>query len=430
MENISIDLVDWIKFIRYLCFTKFASPSEKKEIMNSRLKKYLPVYLDRLAECLSYYPMTFSEFVSISKKYNFPNTDKYKEFFTGTFGPITQEALLNSYRRQDKLYVLRLMLAYHRFSFIDRYTAYIGEYFKNYDRTPSVLDYGCGVADVGLYFAQMGFKVTLVDLDTPRAQFACGRFKRRGLNCDLITLNSTEVLPDIEDKFDLIIATEILEHFRYPTKMISFFYEHLQDGGLLFNSMGRTFERDRIGDHLSESLDEGNSIEYKSNFQKKFEPLSVGSDLDWLFKRRAVVSYTSSVLDGSQRCLLNDRGIMPHHSVEAGQRREHIPRRLSIGLSPCMIFHERCQQRGQAGNVSGAIIVRIDALAELLRDAVDRSRDDGQPECHGLERHARIALYPGRQDEGIGSKVVRSDMLRRRRNLQERPPIIRECVPQ
>jgi 2-polyprenyl-3-methyl-5-hydroxy-6-metoxy-1,4-benzoquinol methylase len=78
----------------------------------------------------------------------------------------------------------------------------------------NVLDYGCGVSDVGLLLAQNGFDVTLADLELPKLEFAKKRFIWRGLDIKAIGINDTEKLAETDQKFDLIetLAESIADH--------------------------------------------------------------------------------------------------------------------------------------------------------------------------------------------------------------------------
>lgn len=273
--------VGLLEFTGYLLQSQSDTSGEKKE---SQIKKWLPFYLDRFLEVLKYYPLSPRKFLALVNEYDFPTTEYYKEKFTEKFTAVDPSGLYTSYADQDLVYTLRLMLGYTR---IDYVLPYWNEIKKRISpESSSLLDYGGGVSDVGLFMAQKGAKVTIVELDTPKAHFTRKRFEARGYSCNLIASQDTETLPTIETKFDLIVATEILEHFRYPTAMISYFYDHLNPHGLLLNSMGTSFERETGGDHLDESLAEGNSKAYKENYEHKFKLIDVDHDHTWLFEKK------------------------------------------------------------------------------------------------------------------------------------------------
>lgn len=243
----------------------------------TQLHLLLPHYLDRLFELIYFYPTNLTELYRLIKKYGYPTSELYKENFDKAFTRIDPNELFASYKEFDLLYTARLMLTYNRVDFVVRYLDLISA-----NKINSVLDYGCGVSDVGILLAKKGLSVSIADLDTPKLKFTIKRFKSRGLAVIAYSTNDTERLVDITEKFDLIIATEILEHYRHPIDMINYFYEHLNKNGYVYISMGKTFKRESGGDHLDESFVEGNSFSYKENFLKKF--VSIDDDY-YLFRK-------------------------------------------------------------------------------------------------------------------------------------------------
>lgn len=241
---------------------------EKNILLKKQTQKFpfLPHYLERLVELMKLYPMNIKELKNIISKFGYPTSEDYKYNFNKVFIEVDPSKLFNSYKEQDPVYVTRLMLTYNRIDFIQPYLDIVKK-----ESITTILDYGCGVADIGIFLSQKYKKVVdLVDLDLPKVKFAQKRFMWRGLKANIFPVNTTEKLASIEKKYDLIIATEIIEHFRYPIKMINWFYEHLNDRGLLLLSIGRNFVRERGGDHLNESFDEGNSSQFKKLFDEKF----------------------------------------------------------------------------------------------------------------------------------------------------------------
>jgi len=269
MKNTAKTFTGQINFIKYL----LRKPTDDKfsfcEYKNSQINKFLPFYLDRFLEFLKLYPLSLRQLKDLVCEYDFPNTDYYKVIFTEKFKDTSERGLFRSYQIQDVVYTLRLMLGYTRLDFILPYSKHIFLEFGN--RKLKILDYGGGVSDIGLYFALLGHEVTLVELNTKKPYFAKKRFEARGKSLNLKLVDSTEIIPNLDDNYDIIIATEILEHFRKPLKLIDTFYSHLKNGGFLLNSLGCEFERERGGDHLDEAFEEGNSVEYKSNYNSKFK---------------------------------------------------------------------------------------------------------------------------------------------------------------
>lgn len=85
-----------------------------------------------------------------------------------------------------------------------------------------VLDYGCGVADYGIYFARLKSAVCLYDIDDEALEFAKFRFEKEGLNAP--------VIDGIMRNHDLIIFGEVLDHLPDPLGTI----KEAVDGGVRF----------------------------------------------------------------------------------------------------------------------------------------------------------------------------------------------------
>lgn len=227
--------------------------------------KFLPHYIERLLELIRLYPLSPRRFVNIIRRFGYPTSEEYKLNFNKVFTKVGKDDLFNSYKDQDDIYVLRLMSTYNRVDFIVPYIEFIRT-----KKVKTALDYGCGVSDIGILLSNMGVHVDLVDLDLPKLEFATERFKWRRLKVKSFPIHDTETVPNISNKYDLIIATEVIEHVRYPIRLINWFYDHLNNDGLLLLSIGRNFDRERGGDHLDEAFSEGRSPEYLKNFDEKF----------------------------------------------------------------------------------------------------------------------------------------------------------------
>ena len=73
--------------------------------------------------------------------------------------------------------------------------------------TIKVLDYGCGVADYGIYFARLGSYVRLLDIDSDALNFAIHRFKLEHFSFGIT---------DTITGYDLVIFGEVLDHLDSP----------------------------------------------------------------------------------------------------------------------------------------------------------------------------------------------------------------------
>lgn len=287
------------KFVHKLLFSRpflfrllFDPPTIKnkwyKEIKKTQINEGKSLFLDRQNEIKQFFNVNNFYLFRYYLKYGFPNTDKFKEHYLQPFKNNTgPNKLKKAYDNIPFDYALRLMLAYERYSMITDYLDFmIKDSCKNLSDF-KVLDYGCGVSDIGLLFASFGAKVTICDLDNSRFDFTIWRFKQRGFNPETIRVTNTEVYPELlESKYDLIIATELFEHVRDPLRLLKNFTKALKGSGYLFDSMGGKFERDDRPHHLKEAFKIGNSKEYKEYYSKHYIHLSTKEGLNCLFKKR------------------------------------------------------------------------------------------------------------------------------------------------
>ena len=79
-----------------------------------------------------------------------------------------------------------------------------------------VLDYGAGIGDISIYLAEKGCDVVAVELeDSETKQFLMWRVYQRGLG-DKIKFR----FDDRVDRFDVILAIDVLEHLHFPLRYV------------------------------------------------------------------------------------------------------------------------------------------------------------------------------------------------------------------
>jgi trans-aconitate methyltransferase len=86
--------------------------------------------------------------------------------------------------------------------------------------------------------------------------------------------------------YNLIIATEIFEHLPDPLQSLRTLTESLRPGGLLFDSMGGSFDRKPGGDHLAEALDIGKSESYQTFYRANYLPVGQANGMGFLFQNK------------------------------------------------------------------------------------------------------------------------------------------------
>ena len=96
-------------------------------------------------------------------------------------------------------------------------------------RQLDILDVGCAQATLGILLAEMGHKVSVLDLRQEFLDYAATRYEHG----DIRFIQGNVLKLDWETKFDLIFANQIIEHLVYPLEMINRLKNLLKPGGRL-----------------------------------------------------------------------------------------------------------------------------------------------------------------------------------------------------
>jgi len=98
------------------------------------------------------------------------------------------------------------------------------------DKQAAILDVGCGYGRLLRFFSKRGYtKVTGLDISTEQVSLA------RKIHHDVIQAKALEFLEECSDKFDFIIALDVIEHF-YKDEFVHFLelcHRVLRPGGRL-----------------------------------------------------------------------------------------------------------------------------------------------------------------------------------------------------
>lgn len=258
--------------LHYLSVLEYLSEPELEHL--SAVKLYdRHFWLDRYLELRNFYELSDRELLSTYLRNGFPNSDQFKlnedvneEYFGDDDDSPTPEELLEGYRKRHFGSNNRFMLGYHRYDIAERYLE-----LADTDDVGTVLDYGCGVADPAVYLGSLGWDVSIVDLDTKVLDFAAWRLDRRGVETNSISTEQTERPVDLDrDEFDFVVMSEFLEHVRDPQPFLELAIEHLREGGLFYDPMGREYTHNIHGDHLKEAKEVVETEEYKQLHRDSF----------------------------------------------------------------------------------------------------------------------------------------------------------------
>jgi 2-polyprenyl-3-methyl-5-hydroxy-6-metoxy-1,4-benzoquinol methylase len=121
-----------------------------------------------------------------------------------------------------------------------------------------ILDVGCGVGTLALYLAAHKAK-SVLGIDLSARAIALASAAQTTLKLRNLTFKRSELKPDL-GQFDLIIASEIIEHVPHPNAFVQNLRDNLKPGGTLLLSTpyahnwlrdhGKLQKHDEVAGHL------------------------------------------------------------------------------------------------------------------------------------------------------------------------------------
>lgn len=97
-----------------------------------------------------------------------------------------------------------------------------------HDTRLHILDIGCGIGTIPYYLGSLGYRVTGIDFDAE--SIADCEKNNRYPNVDFQQGNAESL--DMRRKYDVVIATEILEHMEHPELGLQTILRNLKDDGI------------------------------------------------------------------------------------------------------------------------------------------------------------------------------------------------------
>lgn len=97
----------------------------------------------------------------------------------------------------------------------------------------TVLECGCGSAEVSAFLAQQGYRCTLLDAAPTALHVARRRFARHGLRASYVRGN-VYGMPFPNDSFDIVTSFGLLEHFADVEQVIAEMARVIRPGGMFF----------------------------------------------------------------------------------------------------------------------------------------------------------------------------------------------------
>jgi SAM-dependent methyltransferase len=92
----------------------------------------------------------------------------------------------------------------------------------------TVLDLGCGIGTIPFLLGSLGYRVTGIDLD---ADSIASCIEKNQFPNVTFEVGNAETL-DLKRKFDVVIASEVIEHVPHPELLIQTMHRHLLEDGI------------------------------------------------------------------------------------------------------------------------------------------------------------------------------------------------------
>ena len=157
-------------------------------------------------------------------------TERFRDEWLDTVDQSRDAAVLARFYNQSNTELFEL-IEWHASDPIHYRTLILRDFLKRSLRAPGTfLDYGSGIGNDALVFAEAGYDVTLADISEPLLAFAAWRCRRRGLAVRTIDLKRAGLPPEA---FDVVICFDVLEHIPDPLHVVRTIRAALGANGVL-----------------------------------------------------------------------------------------------------------------------------------------------------------------------------------------------------
>jgi len=119
-------------------------------------------------------------------------------------------------------------------------------------KSSECLEIGAGIGVAGLFAAAFGYKVTITDIDKNALLFAKISAIKNGLNVNIKKLDFTK--DNLNHRYDLIFASEVLYKEDSYIPLINFFKNHLKEDGLIYLAKNRKIRAEGFFNELEKDF--------------------------------------------------------------------------------------------------------------------------------------------------------------------------------
>lgn len=118
---------------------------------------------------------------------------------------------------------------------------WVAEYAQKEKRNLKILDIGCGIGNIALALGNLGHTVLGIDIDKETVQEAKKKTLLPNVDFQRLSIEALGQRSTGENQFDVIIASEVLEHLSHPEMMVSQIGKILKKEGILIASVPNGF---------------------------------------------------------------------------------------------------------------------------------------------------------------------------------------------
>lgn len=113
----------------------------------------------------------------------------------------------------------------------------VGQVQKNVTPPAKILDIGCGNGNLSMVLGSLGYEVKGIDVDATSIDTAKKNNTFTNVSFDVADANKFTM----NDEFDLIVCTEVLEHLTVPDELVQSAYRILKPGGTMIITVPNGF---------------------------------------------------------------------------------------------------------------------------------------------------------------------------------------------
>lgn len=112
-------------------------------------------------------------------------------------------------------------------------------YIKDNFQSPTIVDYGCGLAYLSFRLSREipGSRIVLVDVDSIMNEFVRFRFDKHGIPFESLRVTQEDPFPQLPEH-QICIADEVMEHLKNPLKALDNIRQAMTPGGILIGDYG------------------------------------------------------------------------------------------------------------------------------------------------------------------------------------------------